>query len=851
MSDNGKEKEQVTLTIDGKEISVDKGTTVLDAATLMGIHIPTFCWHPKLDSIGACRMCLVDVEKFPKPAVACATEAMPGMIVRTDTDEIVKARRGVLEFMLLNHPLDCPTCDKGGECDLQDNVFHYGIDKSRQAFTRRRVIDDQTTDAFDDKRIGPEIIRNMNRCVTCYKCIRFNKEIAGEYDLGAYERGNHTVIDAAPGEQIDNFYSGNVVEICPVGALTNTDWRYKIRNWKAKQTLSLCSHDADGQNIMLWHDQRQLWRATSRRNDDIDDGWICNIARYGYQYINSPDRLKTPLIKKEGKQVPASWDEAISLISKRFKEIKDSKGSVCLAGLIGGNQSVETAYLFNKFFRNKLHTNNLDYRLEYIDLKGSDETEAYNCLYRAPFTIADLEQADVVFVFGSNFIKDHPAINLRLRKAYRKFGTKVYTANPVETKSADISLDEMIYSPDTETAFIAGLIHAIIDNKYYKNIDETKAAEVKTMLAPATLDEAARLCGIEQERIVNLAKVLSEANNPYILAGDYFVASAKRHRTANGMYDLANLLGIKDSNAIILASQANSMGADRVGVRPRLTENLKKTLIDKWGEELPESPGSNTSQILNNSLDEEIDGLFILGANPAMRYPDGPFVNSALDKLDFLVVADLFETATSAKADVVLPLAGWAEQSGAYVNVEGRYQKFEKAQDADKGIKSGIEIIHSIARAMDLSLNLDNAALMHETKDIVDAFEREARDEAKFFEVKQAQIPEHDNYPYRLLVGNDIHHFGYVTEHCPSLMRFTPEPYLEISPNLAEKLGIDEETLVRIESTTGKLVLKARFSEYFEGDVLFIPNNFSATEVTGLVSREGGGWVKIEKLDDK
>lgn len=851
MSDNGKEKEQVTLTIDGREITVDKGTTVLEAATQLGIHIPTFCWHPKLDSIGACRMCLVAVEKFPKPAVSCATEVMPGMIVRTDSEEIVKARRGVLEFLLLNHPLDCPTCDKGGECDLQDNVFHYGIDKSRQTFTRLRVVDEDTHTTFDDKRIGPEVIRNMNRCVTCYKCVRFNKEIAGEYDLGAYERGNHTVIDAPPGEQIDNFYSGNVVEICPVGALTNTDWRYKVRNWIAKQAASICSHDADGQNITLWYDQRQLWRATSRRNDEVDEGWLCNIARYGYQYVNSQDRLTQPLIKKEGKQVPATWDEAISLIVKRFKDIKENKGSVCLAGLIGGNQSVETAYLFNKFFRNKLKTNNLDYRLEYIDLKSSDENEAYNSLYRAPFKIASLENADVVLIFASNFIKDHPSVNLRLRKAYRKFGTQVYTVNPVETKSADISIDEMIYAPDTETAFTAGLIHAIIDNKLYKNIDDAKVAEMKAKISPATLADAAKLCGVDEDRFTALAKKLSDANNPFILAGDFLVASSKRHRTANGLFNIANLLNIPDGNAAILGSQANSIGFDRVGMRPNLPEQVKKILEEKWGEPVPASAGSNTSQIFKNILDEEIDSVFIMGANPAMRYPDGPFVNASLEKIDFLVVADLFETATSSKADVVLPLAGWSEQSGAYVNIEGRYQRFEKALAPKAGIKTGIEIIHAIADAMELPLDLNLAELTKETKDVVDAFERVPRDTGKFFEVKQAQIPEHADYPYRLIIGNDLHHFGYLTEHCPSLMRFTPEPYLEISPNLAEKFEIEDGMLVRVESATGKLVLKAKLSEHFEGEVLFIPNNFAATEVNSLISRENGGWVKIEKLDDK
>lgn len=849
MSDNGKEK--VTLTIDGREVTVDKGTNVLEAAKSVGIEIPYFCWHPKLDSVGACRMCLVAIEKIPKPAVACATAVMPDMVVHTQTEEILEARKGVLEFLLLNHPLDCPTCDKGGECDLQDNVFRHGTDISRQTFTRLRVVDKDTYGTFDDKRIGPEIIRNMNRCVTCFKCVRFNKEIAGEFDLGAYERGNHTVIDTPPGEQIDNLYSGNVVEICPVGALTNTDWRYKVRVWKTKQADSISSHDADGQNIKLWYNHRQIWRATSRANDAVDEGWICDIARYGYQYINSPDRLTTPLIRKEGKQVEAPWHEAIGLIARRFKEIKDKKGSVCIAGLAGGNQSTETMYLFNKFFRHALHSNSVDYRLENIDLKDGEETTAYNSLSSAPFVIADLEKADVVLVFASNFIKDHPIVNLRLRKAYRKNGAGVYTANPVETKSADISVDELIYKPDTEAAFIIALTHAVIDKRLYKNIDEARAKEIKSGLNPSSLAKAAAACGIEKERIVDLARALSSAENPFLLAGEYLKASPNRHAVANGMYNLANLLGVEDGKAAILATHANSIGADRVGLRPNLIGNVADTLAEVWQAPLPDSQGCSTSQIFKGALNEEIDSIFILGANPAMRYPDGPFVNAALDKLDFLVVADLFETATSEKADVVLPLAGWSEQSGSYVNLEGRYQRFEKALPHKPGIKTGIEILCELAEAMETPLDLDDEALRDETKRVVDAWKRDPRNSGLFYEVKQSSQVDHADYPYRLLIGNDLHHFGYLTEHCPSLMRFTPEAYVELSPGLASELGVNADDLVRVESSTGKLVLKVRLSEFFDGEVVFIPNNFSAVEVNSLVSREGGGWIKIEKLDDK
>jgi len=839
----------VTLTIDGQEVTVPKGTTVLEAAQQIGVDIPYFCWHPKLDNIGACRMCLVDIEKFPKPAVSCATEVMPDMVVHTNTDNIIKARRGVLEFLLLNHPLDCPTCDKGGECDLQNNVFRHGIDKSRQTFVRHRVVDDKTFGTFDDKRIGPEIIRNMNRCVTCFKCVRFNKEIAGEWDLGAYQRGSHTVIDVPPGRQIENLYSGNVVEICPVGALTNTDWRYKVRVWKAKQTPSIAPYDADGQNIKLWHNHRAIWRATSRRNDDVDEGWICDISRYGYQYINAEDRLKSPLVKKAGEQKETSWDDALDLTVKKFKSIKDNKGSVCIAGLVGGNVSTETIYLFNRFFRQVLRSNSIDYRLEYINIRDTEEAECYACLYDAPFKIADLEKADGVFVFGSNLIKEHPAVNLRLRKAWRKFGARVWTANPIETKSADISIDELIYRPDTEAAFLVALTHAIIDGKLYKNIDASKAEAVKQKLSPATLAEAAKICGIDEERIKTLVAGLAEVKNLFILSGEKLKESQNRYTLANGLHNIANLLGVADDKVAILAAQANSRGADRVGFKPRLSPEMTQKLGQMWNAEIPDSAGCSSSQIFKSALDEEIDALFIIGANPAMRYPDGAFVNAALDKLDFLVVADLFETATTIKADVVLPLAGFAEENGSFVNLEGRYQAYSKARPVPKNAKSGLEILTALADKMGTPLDVDEDSLSRETKEIIDFWHRTPREIDKFYEVKAENPAKPEGFDYKLIVGDDLHHYGYLTEHCPSLMRFTSEPYLELSPRLAEKLNITTGDLVRVESDSGKQVLKARISEFFEGDVVFAPNNFAATEINALVTRDNGGWVKLEKAD--
>jgi len=278
------EADMVNLSIDGKEVTVEEGTTILKAAQKLGIEIPTFCWHDKLEPVGACRMCLVEVEKMSKLQIACDTVVSEGMVVKTNTPQVIKARKGVLEFLLINHPLDCPTCDKGGECDLQNFVFRYGSDKSRFVEEKRRFIVDPKS-KLDDLSISPQIIRNMNRCILCRKCVRFINQIAGENDLGTFRRGAKSEINMLPDIPVDNPYSGNVVEICPVGALTSQSFRYKIRVWQTEKVHTICPNCGDGCNITLWAKDDRVYRITSRRNDRVDEGFLCDKGRFGFEFV--------------------------------------------------------------------------------------------------------------------------------------------------------------------------------------------------------------------------------------------------------------------------------------------------------------------------------------------------------------------------------------------------------------------------------------------------------------------------------------------------------------------------------------------------------------------------------------
>ena len=836
----------VTLTIDGRETTVPKGTTVLEAATAMGIHIPTFCWHPKLKPVGACRICYVEIEKMPKLQVSCATEAMDGMVVHTNSDAVKQGRRAVLEFILANHPLDCPTCDKGGECDLQNLTFAHGIDESRFDFQKYRFVDEDMTTTFDDKPIGPEIILNRNRCILCYKCVRANKQAFGEFDLGAYERGNITEINAAPGCQVDNPFSGNLVEICPVGALTNSDWRYKIRVWLTQQVPSICPFTSSGTNITFYTErhQKRIFRVTSRRNDDIDDGWLADVTRYGYQIATSEERLQTPLIRKGGKQVPATWDEALAIIEKRITEIKNEKGCVCIGGTIAPHLDNASLHSFNKFIRTSIGSNNIDYRGDYRMLPLQPDS-SYSALCAQPFSIADIDDSDVIVTVGSDLVREHPNEYLRIRKAVNFKGARVYSLNPYAVKSSDVASLELICKPGTEEVALTALALAAIEEGV---VDGALAGQLRDVVKPASLAEATSICGVDTEDCKLLARSLAGAKKVTFFAGEIVSRSKERDAIAAAMCNLNRLFALADKGQIaILPRQANSRGAEKLGLMPQPTAAVRQELEAMWGP-LPEAAPCTADKMLANMKKEEVDGFFIVGANPIQLHPDREFARAGLEKLDFLVVCDLFETETTALADVVLPLASWAEYAGDYVNLEGRVQSTEAGIPPRHQSKPAFEIIAMMAEALDEKLFESDEARDAEIRRLLDISATVALP-AGFIEVEHKAEEVNDEYPVPLYVCDDAHHCGHLTEKTTSLTNFCAEAYIEMSPDLAAKYEIADGDSVRVESEVGKVIVPVRISEHIDNDVVVIPRNFASTPVTSLLMRKRRvDRVKLSKV---
>jgi formate dehydrogenase alpha subunit len=707
-----KEEIMVTLTIDDKKITVEEGTTILKAAEKLGIEIPTFCFHDKLESVGACRMCLVEVEKMPKLQIACATAVSEGMVVRTDTPQVATARKGVLEFLLINHPLDCPVCDKGGECELQNHVFKYGSDRSRFIEEKRRFIVDLKS-KHDDLAIGPQIIRNMNRCIVCRKCVRFMREIAGETDLGTFKRGSKTEINVLPDIPVNNPYSGNVVEICPVGALTSKSFRYKIRVWQTETAPSICPHCADGCNVTSWSKDDKIYRITSRRNDYVDEGFLCDKGRFGYQFVNHPDRLKHPLIRKNGKLSSVSWDEAIRFVVSQFKKIKEGWGADYLAGVGSSKLTNEDNYIFQKFFR-VMGTNNIDHRANSKYLLPSPDLKSKNRTYGMTNSINQIEKSKLIFVLGCDLEKEHPILNLRVMKA-NKMGSALFLANPVSTRLNRFAQDEFIYKKGTEPALLNGLIKEIIGERLFDidkaKLSEEKMKELRDKVWLFDSQKVSQITGIVSEKIKNLAQALSKSESIMILCGKEIISHPQNTEVIDSLHDLLTLTGHlnrENCGINLLWEDCNSQGALDCGVLPdRLPghveisdESLRKKVEQIWNTQIPEKAGFNFNLMLDAIQQGKIKAMYIVGSDILSEYPDRDHVYSVLKKLDFLLVQDIFLTETAKLAHVVLPGASFAEKDGTFTNIERRVQKLKKAFDPLGDSKADWEIICMLSQAL-------------------------------------------------------------------------------------------------------------------------------------------------------
>ncbi len=691
----GEQQELVTITIDGREISVPPGTLLWEAARRLGIEIPIYCYHPKMDPLGACRMCFVEVKGMPKPMTACTTTVMPNMVVSTTSPMVKKSRQGTLEFLLINHPLDCPICDKGGECDLQDFTLRHGPGASRFDLSKRHFP--------KPVPVSDQILLDRERCISCQRCVRFCQDVAMENGLVMLERGFKTEVGVEVDAPFDSIFSGNVVEMCPVGALTAKSFRFVTRPWELKRTPSVCGHCSVGCNVLVDVRVNKLTRQYSRTNDAIDEGFLCDRGRWNMTVVNSPDRLRTPLIHKHGRLQPASWDDALKTISVRLHDIIKQHGADAIGGIGSTHTTNEESYLFQKLLRAGIGTNNVDH---YHGRFPAMERNGLPWVWTD--SIAGLEKASVIVLLGTDTYQRQPIIDLRIRRAIRK-GTRVYVVTPEPTRLDRLAAGTIRYTAGQTGTVARALLSVALSEQLTRGDFATKrAASVKalrTSLSGTDAQTLARTAGADIKALRALAREIAQASGAVLLYDEMATREPTGATLPQDVLQLALLtdnFGRPGAGAGPLMEDSNSLGARDMGVLPdQLPGYLPladgATLAQAWGKELPKAAGKNYDAM----LDGGVRALYVMGADPARHATAEQLAQ--LEALDFLVVQDLCLTETAKYATVVLPAVAYTEKDGTFTNTERAVQVVRRAMDELPGALPDWQILGGLANALGLN----------------------------------------------------------------------------------------------------------------------------------------------------
>ena len=600
----------VEIELDGKKVEATPGSMIMHAAEKAGTYIPHFCYHKKLSIAANCRMCLVEVEKAPKPLPACATPVTQGMIVRTKSDKAIKAQQSVMEFLLINHPLDCPICDQGGECQLQDLAVGYGGTSSRYEEEKRVVA---------HKDVGPLIsMEEMSRCIHCTRCVRFGQEVAGVMELGMVNRGEHSEITTVLGDTVDSELSGNMIDLCPVGALTSKPFRYSARTWELSRRKSVSPHDSTGANLIVQVKNHKVMRVVPFENEAINECWIADRDRFSYEALNSDERLTQPMIKQGGEWKTVDWQTALEYVANGLKQIKEQHGANSIGALVSPHSTLEELFLTGQLLRG-IGSDNIDWRLRNAQFNVDEGVRWLGT------SVASLSELQTALVVGSNLRKDHPLFAQRIRQATKK-GAQVFALNSKVYDWAMPVTASVVAAQDWAQA-LADVAAAV--------------AAAKGVQAP--------LAGQANAEAQAIAQALMAGERKAVLLGN----AAAHHAQAAELLALANWIAEQTGATVgYLTEAANTVGA-------------------QWVKAQPQTGGFNAAQMIAGGLKAAI----LLNNEPAFDTAAGQEALQGLNKSEMVVTLSPFK-ANMEISDVLLPIAPFTETSGTFVNAEGRVQSF-------------------------------------------------------------------------------------------------------------------------------------------------------------------------------
>ncbi len=769
------------IEIDGKQIEIAAGATVMDAAHQAGIYIPHFCYHKKLTIAASCRMCLVEVEKAPKPLPACATPVTDGMKVQTRSVKAITAQQGVMEFLLINHPLDCPICDQGGECMLQDIAVGYGGSASRYGEAKRVV---------SEKDLGPLIATDMTRCIHCSRCVRFGQEIAGLMELGMPGRGEHTEVMPFLQTQVNHELSGNVVELCPVGALTSKPFRYSARSWELSRRKSVSPHDGLGANIQVHVKNNRVMRVVPQENEAINECWIADRDRYSYEALNSAERLTRPMLKQNGEWREANWQDALEHVATRLNQIRESKGAAAIGGLASPHQTLEELFLFTKVLRG-LGTENIDHRLAQADAGVAAGARWLG------MPVAAVGTLDRVLLVGADIRREQPLIAQRLRQAVKR-GAQLDVLNAVGDDLLCKVNARLIARPGAWVDALAQIAKAM-------NVGADVGA---ALAATASVSDQARA----------IAASLMSGENKAILLG----ALAQNHPAAAQLHALAQVIAQASGATLgFLSPAANSVGAQLVGAQPG-----------------PNGLGAAAMLAAPRSA------YVLLGAEPELDGYDAAAATAALQAADFVVSLSAFKTTALDYADVLLPIAPFTETAGCYVNMEGRAQSFHGVVKPQGEARPAWKVLRVLGNLLNLSgFDYDSAEAVR--GDALPADLAGRLDNAPTVEKTPAGAPAlHDGL--ERLGETPLYQLDPLVRRSPALQATADAaaPAVWIGSELLTRLGLAEGNRVRVRQGAGEVVLPVRRDDRLAIDVVRVAAAHPVTAALGARL----GPVSVEKL---
>ncbi len=756
-------KEKITIEVDGEQLEAEQGQMLIEVTDAAGITVPRFCYHKHLSVAANCRMCLVEVEKAPKPLPACATPCMDGMKVFTKSPTARAAQKGTMEFLLINHPLDCPICDQGGECELQDVAMGYGGDVSRFS-ERKRVV--------RDENLGSLIATDMTRCIHCTRCVRFGGEVAGLREMGATGRGEHMKIGVFIEQSVSSELSGNIIDLCPVGALTSKPFRYHARSWELTQRDSIAPHDGVGSNLHLHIRRDEVMRAVPKENDECNQTWISDRDRFSYSGISSEDRIKRPLLRENGSLREADWDEALEVAAKALK----STPATQLGTLISPNSTLEEMYLAKKLVKG-LGSENIDFRLRQVDFRGDPANPKLPWLGQR---FSEIAKNDMTFLIGSWLRKDQPLLNHRVRQSYQAGGT-VMAINPI-AYDFNYELDlETVCSPADMVSQLAGIAHEL---------------GISTNGLPKILT---------QEN-VNAAEKLKNSKRGNIILG----TAALMHPDFAVLRELVS----KISSITNLTWGTVGFGANDTGA---------------WmANVFPGKEGLNSQQMQEGSC----EALLLLGVEPEADTADPMKTFKALSDSTTVAITSYMTPYLEKTADVILPMGTFAETSGTFVNLQGDIQSFHGAVSPLGDARPGWKILRVLGNLTDLDGfdYLDSAEVCQDAlKDNDKQVPNNTLGETEKIDISW----EHTGIAR--IGGVPMYASDAIVRRSPALQR-TPDTWSDnarINDQMAEGLSVQDGDSVRITQGEGVANVKIKIDNGVPDDCVWLPAAISTSRNLG------------------